>query len=196
MKININWTVSTKETPTSSLSLPPHGPPTFPSVNTIGGKMSPPIVPKQVSGQESDLSFMKSNQTAWSWQLFPKCSWETDLWQSVKFGTKSYYCTSAGNKEADSDLNKRTPCSPKCICWFTIVSKNVLPPHLAQVTSSLTKHLARNFTSSFLFLFFFKMGENLAGFFLIEFILENNQKMLSGVEWFRWCMDFRKTSCS
>lgn len=40
------------------------------------------------------------------------------------------------------------------------------------------------------------MGENLAGFFLIRFILENNQKMLSGVERFRWRMDFRKTSCS
>lgn len=116
MKININWTLSTKETPTSSFSLPPLSHPAISSVSMLGGKMSPPIVPKQISGQESDLSFMKSNQLAWSWQLFPKCSWETDLWQSVKFGTKSYYCTSAGNKEADSDLTKQTPCGPECIC--------------------------------------------------------------------------------
>lgn len=65
-EININWTLSMKETPTRTfLLLSPHLHPTNSSANILGGKLSLPIVPKQFSIQGSDLSFTKSNQIAW-----------------------------------------------------------------------------------------------------------------------------------
>lgn len=49
-EINLNRTLSPKETPTRTFTLLPHDPhPTNSSANILGGKMSLPIVPKQIS---------------------------------------------------------------------------------------------------------------------------------------------------